>query len=237
MVELPGAYLYFDVAFVVVLSSLLVQGWTVALAARKLDISFSRSDPLPRRVELDLPGQLAREIVGYPVSTNSPYLRRGLFRPGRGRHWSSAMRRSSPRQKHIRCVRATTSTCWPRRKKPRRSTASSSKCQSRPRPIRGCSATFSCREPRHWGHWPKYTDYRSPPAIWRLHSRIISTNSCGAARGPAISLNSGPIALLAHKVGGGRVITVGLRLAEPESPTTWQAYAKAQWDRIKRWLG
>src|SRR6476659_5325076 len=61
LVGLPGAYLYFDVAFVVVLSSLLVQGWTVALAARKLDISFTRTDPLPRRIELDLPGQLARE--------------------------------------------------------------------------------------------------------------------------------------------------------------------------------
>jgi cell volume regulation protein A len=47
----------------------------------------------------------------------------------------------------------------------------------------------------------------------------------------------GPIALLAHKVSGGRVVTVGLRLAEPESPATWQAYAKAQWDRIKRWFG
>ena len=45
LVGLPGAYLYFDVAFVVVLSSLLVQGWTVALAARKLDISFTRTRP------------------------------------------------------------------------------------------------------------------------------------------------------------------------------------------------
>ncbi len=41
--------------------------------------SFARSDPLPRRVELDLPGQLAREIVGYPVPANSPFLRRGLI--------------------------------------------------------------------------------------------------------------------------------------------------------------
>src|SRR6476659_4794639 len=79
LVGLPAAYLYFDVAFVVVLSSLLVQGWTVALAARKLDMSFARNDPLPRRIELDLPGQLAREIVGYPVPANSPYLRRGLI--------------------------------------------------------------------------------------------------------------------------------------------------------------
>ena len=79
LVGLPAAYLYFDVAFVVVLSSLLVQGWTVALAARKLDMSFARNDPLPRRIELDLPGQLEREIVGYPVPANSPFLRRGLI--------------------------------------------------------------------------------------------------------------------------------------------------------------
>ena len=72
LVGLPTAYLFFDVAFVVVVSSLLIQGWTVALAARKLDMSFARSDPLPRRVELDLPGQLTREIVGYPVPANSP---------------------------------------------------------------------------------------------------------------------------------------------------------------------
>ena len=61
------------------LLSLLVQGWTVALAARKLDMSFARADPSPRRVELDLPGQLTREIVGYPVPANSPFLRRGLI--------------------------------------------------------------------------------------------------------------------------------------------------------------
>src|ERR1035437_4571458 len=79
LVGLPAGYLFFVVAFVVVLSSLLIQGWTVAYAARKLDISFTRSDPLPRRVELDLPGQLAREIVGYPVPANSPFLRRGLI--------------------------------------------------------------------------------------------------------------------------------------------------------------
>jgi len=65
--------------WLVVLSSLLIQGWSVALAARKLDMSFARSDPLPRRVELDLPGQLTREIVGYPVPANSPFLRRGLI--------------------------------------------------------------------------------------------------------------------------------------------------------------
>ena len=79
LIGLSKAYLYFDIAFVVVLASLLIQGWTIAFAARRLDVALPRRDPLPRRVELDLPGQLAQEIVGYPVSPKSPYLKRGLL--------------------------------------------------------------------------------------------------------------------------------------------------------------
>jgi cell volume regulation protein A len=79
LIGLPNAHIYFDIAFVVVLGSLLVQGWTIAAAARRLHIALPRHDPLPRRVELDLPGQLEQEIVGYPVEANSPYLKRGLL--------------------------------------------------------------------------------------------------------------------------------------------------------------
>jgi len=79
LVKLPKAELYFDIAFVVVLTSLMIQGWSIAWAARRLHIALPRTDPLPRRVELDLPGQLAQEIVGYPLAANSPYLRRGLL--------------------------------------------------------------------------------------------------------------------------------------------------------------
>lgn len=79
LVGLPKAHLYFDVAFVVVLVSLLVQGWTIALAAHRLHIALPRTDRTPRRIELDLPGQLAQELVGYPIGHNSPYLRRRLI--------------------------------------------------------------------------------------------------------------------------------------------------------------
>jgi potassium/hydrogen antiporter len=79
LVGLPNAELFFDVGFVVVLVSLLVQGWSIAFAARKLHIALPRQDRMPRRVELDLPGQLEQELVGYPVAANSPYLRRGLL--------------------------------------------------------------------------------------------------------------------------------------------------------------
>jgi cell volume regulation protein A len=79
LVGLPKAHLYFDIAFVVVLTSLLIQGWSIAWAARRLHIALPRHDHMPRRVELDLPGQLAQEIVGYPVAANSLYLKRGVL--------------------------------------------------------------------------------------------------------------------------------------------------------------
>ena len=78
LVGLAKAYIYFDVAFVVVLLSLLIQGWTIAAAARRLHVALPRTDPPSRRVELDLPGQLEQELVGYPVGHNSPYLRRRI---------------------------------------------------------------------------------------------------------------------------------------------------------------
>jgi potassium/hydrogen antiporter len=78
LVGMKDAQLYFDVAFVVVLASLLIQGWTIAAAARRLHVALPRIDPAAHRVELDLPGQLTQELVGYAVETNSPYLRRGI---------------------------------------------------------------------------------------------------------------------------------------------------------------
>jgi potassium/hydrogen antiporter len=79
LVGLPKAYLYFDVAFVVVIISLLLQGWTLAAAARRLHVALPRTERGPRRVELDLPGQLEQQLVGYPVRPKSLYLKRGLI--------------------------------------------------------------------------------------------------------------------------------------------------------------
>jgi cell volume regulation protein A len=79
LVGMPKAYIYFDVAFVVVLISLLVQGWTLAPAARRLQVALPRADAPPQRVELDLPGQLTHELVGYAVRANSLYLRRHVL--------------------------------------------------------------------------------------------------------------------------------------------------------------
>jgi len=79
LVGLSKAYLYFDVAFVVVVISLLLQGWTLGPAARWLHVALPRVERGPRRVELDLPGQLEQQLVGYPVRAKSLYFRRGLL--------------------------------------------------------------------------------------------------------------------------------------------------------------
>lgn len=79
LIGLPQAYLYFDVAFVIVVLSLLLQGWTLGAAARWLHVALPRTDRGPRRVELDLPGQLEQQLVGYSVRPKSLFLRRNLI--------------------------------------------------------------------------------------------------------------------------------------------------------------
>jgi potassium/hydrogen antiporter len=79
LVGMHDALIFFDIGFVVVLASLLVQGWTITIAAHFLHIALARSDPAPRRIELDLPGQLEHQLVGYAVGAQNPYLRRRLI--------------------------------------------------------------------------------------------------------------------------------------------------------------
>ncbi len=68
LVGLDDAKLYFNVAFFVVLVSLLVQGWTVAPAAKWLGLQLPASKGALQRVNLDVPGQYQQEFVGYHVT-------------------------------------------------------------------------------------------------------------------------------------------------------------------------
>jgi cell volume regulation protein A len=237
LVGLPAAYLYFDVAFVVVLSSLLVQGWTVALAARKLDMSFARLDPLPRRVELDLPGQLAREIVGYPLSANSPFLRRGLI----------------PNWARPTMVVRNEEILTPREAQPLREgdyvylLAPPEKAQALDRFFVNMPPP-AAPDPALLGDFfvPGTATLGALAEIYGLqvaadHMEVSLADYFAeqlgrkAKRGDVVVL--GPIALLAHKVDFGRVSTVGLRLAEPEVPADLAGQARALWQRVTKLLG
>ena len=237
LVGLPAAYLFFDVAFVVVLSSLLVQGWSVAFAARKLDMSFARADPLPRRVELDLPGQLAREIVGYPVAPNSPFMRRGLIP-----NWARLT--MVVRNEQI----LTPPEAQPLQEgdyvyllaPPERAQALDRFFVDMPPPARP--------DPRLLGDFfvPGTATLGALADIYGLQVAAAHADLPLAAyfaeqlgRAPRVGdvVALGPIALLAHQIEEGRVVTVGLRLAEPEPPGTWRERLELWRNKAQRLLG
>jgi cell volume regulation protein A len=231
LVGLPNAHLYFDIAFVVVLSSLLVQGWTIAAAARRLHIALPRHDPLPRRVELDLPGQLEQEIVGYPVAANSPYLKRGLLpswaRPTlvvRDEKILSPLESQPVRAGDYVYVLAP----------PEKAQALDRFFVDMPPP--------TAPDPRLLGDFFVSGDV-TLGALADIYGLSIAPQDAEITltdyfaeeikrrpkQGDVVPL--GPIALVAHRVTDGRLASVGLRLAEDEEATTLAAKIKrAAWD-------
>ena len=70
----PDGILYFNVAFVVVITSLVIQGWTVAPAARFLGLELPPSPETVDRQGIDLPLSADREAASWRVAPNSPAL-------------------------------------------------------------------------------------------------------------------------------------------------------------------
>ena len=79
--QIDGARTLFNLVFIMVLVSLLLQGWSVAPLARRLHLVLpERSGPVDR-VQLDLPSAAAHELVAYKLHADSPLLtQRGLPR-------------------------------------------------------------------------------------------------------------------------------------------------------------
>ena len=72
---LENGRLIFNIAFIVVLVSLVVQGWTVGPLARRLGLIVpARLGPL-NKVELELPGSAHHELLAYTVVAGSPVAR------------------------------------------------------------------------------------------------------------------------------------------------------------------
>jgi len=237
LVGMPTAYLFFDVAFVVVLSSLLIQGWSVTFAARKLDIAFTRTDPISRRVELDLPGQLAREIVGYPVPPNSPFLRRGLI-PNWARPTLIVRKEEilTPAEAHPLREGDYVYLLAP----PEKAQALDRFFVAMPSPAKP--------DPRLLGDFFVGGD-ATLGALAEIYGLQVAADhnevsladffreNLGRPARAGDIVQLGPIALLAHKVADDRVTTVGLRLAELEEPTSLADRLKALWQRVQNWIG
>lgn len=76
---LPGAPTYFGIAFIVVLLSLLVQGWTVGPVARLLGLLAPPQPQPPSRADVDLPGG-GGHLAVFTVARDSEAATRGRGR-------------------------------------------------------------------------------------------------------------------------------------------------------------
>jgi potassium/hydrogen antiporter len=65
---------------VVVIVSLIAQGWTLAPAARLLDVELPASPKAPGRLDVDLPAAAGRDLMIYTVGPNSRISARGVRR-------------------------------------------------------------------------------------------------------------------------------------------------------------
>jgi cell volume regulation protein A len=77
---LEHASIYFEVAFAVVLVSLALQGWTLARAARLLDVELPPLPRTPDRIDVDLPASGDRDLMIYTVGPGSRVSLRGVRR-------------------------------------------------------------------------------------------------------------------------------------------------------------
>ncbi len=75
MTELPAGRDLFNAAFVVVLVSLVLQGWTIRPMARRLGLIIPPTIGPVDKVELELPGTAHHELVVYHVVADSPVAR------------------------------------------------------------------------------------------------------------------------------------------------------------------
>ncbi|WP_152045105.1 potassium/proton antiporter [Aureimonas psammosilenae] len=62
----------FNTAFIVVIASLLLQGWTIGFVARRLSLIVPKKIGPVEKVELELPGAANHELLSYRVVAGSP---------------------------------------------------------------------------------------------------------------------------------------------------------------------
>ena len=227
LVGLPKGSIYFDVGFVVVLVSLMIQGWTIAAAARRLRIALPRADVSARRTELDLPGQLEQELVGYPVVAGSPYLRRGISPSWakltlvvRDEHVLTPEEAGAPREgDHVYFLAP-----------PERAQALDRFFVDMPPPVApgaNLIEDFFVPGDATLGALAEIYGVTVPPDKASVKLSDYFAEQFMRRPRETDALRLGPMMLVAHTVTDGKVVTVGLQLAEPER------VARTAWERIK----
>jgi cell volume regulation protein A len=233
LVELPKAEIYFDIGFVVVMVSLLVQGSSVAWAARKLRISKRRPDIFRPRVEIDLPGQANQELVGYPVVAGSPFLRRGITpswakltlvvrdekvltpEEAKGLHEGDHVYLLAPPERAQALDRFFADLPPPKSPDPE------------------LLGDFFLEGDATLGMLAELYGLEIAPEELDMPVADYIMRALDGPAEPGDKVNIGPVALVVHRVRDGRARTIGLQLAEEEPKTRLQKFAESVRRAIK----
>ncbi|MDO6967085.1 potassium/proton antiporter [Rhizobium alvei] len=73
--QVEGGQVFFNLTFIIVLVSLVVQGWTIKVMAKQLNLIVPRQTGDVDRIEVDLPRSATHELVSYRVIKDTPVLR------------------------------------------------------------------------------------------------------------------------------------------------------------------
>ena len=230
LVGLPNSQLYFDVGFVVVVVSLLVQGWSVPYVARRMRIAKRRPDTFQPRIELDLPGQRTQELVGYRVTPGSPYLRGGILpswaklalvvrdqkvltpEESRGLHEGDHVFLLAPQEKATSLDRFFANLPPP----------------SSPDPE--LLGDFFIGGDTTLGSLAEIYGIAADPAQHAMTVAELFNKRLGRKPQAGETIRLGDVALVVHRVKDDQALTIGLQLAE-EEPKPW--YERA-WKRLLR---
>lgn len=74
----PNAALYFNIAFILVIASLVLQGWTIGWTARRLGVEVPPGPEQTGRLEFDFVRDFDRDLIGYRLSAGSPAAHRAF---------------------------------------------------------------------------------------------------------------------------------------------------------------
>lgn len=77
---IPGSQEWFGVVYMVVITSLVVQGWTIGVAGRWLHVVLPPRPAAPPRVDIDLPHDIGKDMLAYTVQPGSLAMRRSMAR-------------------------------------------------------------------------------------------------------------------------------------------------------------
>jgi cell volume regulation protein A len=76
----PGSQDWFVVVYMVVITSLVVQGWTIGVSGRWLNVVLPPRPAAPPRVDIDLPHDIGKGMLAYTVQPGSLAMRRSMAR-------------------------------------------------------------------------------------------------------------------------------------------------------------